>query len=73
MQKSVRTLSYAPGPLDNEMQRQVRETLGDPEQKQLYTNLANEVSWLLAPSSWLLLHRHSPKLTFDNITLFLTL
>ncbi|KAL1936443.1 hypothetical protein VTP01DRAFT_577 [Rhizomucor pusillus] len=41
-EKSVRTLSYAPGPLDNEMQRQVRETLGDPEQKQLYTNLANE-------------------------------
>ncbi|KAI9319757.1 Sepiapterin reductase [Dichotomocladium elegans] len=41
-QESVRTLSYAPGPLDNEMQKRVRETLGDAVQKQLYTDMANE-------------------------------
>lgn len=40
---SIRTLSYAPGPLNNEMQQHVRETLGDQEQKQLYTKMANEV------------------------------
>lgn len=39
----VRTLSYAPGPLDNEMQRSVRETLGDAEQKKLYTDMAVKV------------------------------
>ncbi|KAG0175676.1 hypothetical protein DFQ28_006868 [Apophysomyces sp. BC1034] len=38
--KSVRTLSYAPGPLDNEMQKNVRETLADENQKQLYTEMA---------------------------------
>ncbi|CAO3642639.1 unnamed protein product [Cunninghamella echinulata] len=38
----VRTLSYAPGPLDNEMQKSVRETLGDPEQAILYTDMANK-------------------------------
>ncbi|KAI8647447.1 hypothetical protein BD408DRAFT_408570 [Parasitella parasitica] len=38
----IRTLSYAPGPLDNDMQQHVRETLGDQEQKQLYTQMANE-------------------------------
>ncbi|KAI7857144.1 hypothetical protein BDC45DRAFT_436246 [Circinella umbellata] len=40
--ESVRTLSYAPGPLDNEMQKHVRETLGDLDQKKLYTDMANE-------------------------------
>ncbi|KAI8391753.1 sepiapterin reductase [Radiomyces spectabilis] len=40
--KSVRALSYAPGPLDNEMQRQVRESLGDEDQKTLFTKMANE-------------------------------
>ncbi|KAI9256443.1 sepiapterin reductase [Phascolomyces articulosus] len=40
--ESVRTLSYAPGPLDNEMQKHVRETLGDTKQKKLYTDMANE-------------------------------
>ncbi|KAI9498062.1 hypothetical protein BDB00DRAFT_755268 [Zychaea mexicana] len=44
MQESVRTLSYAPGPLDNEMQQHVRETLGDAEQKKLYTDMAYEVT-----------------------------
>ncbi|KAG2195250.1 hypothetical protein INT47_007979 [Mucor saturninus] len=39
---SIRTLSYAPGPLDNEMQQHVRETLADPEQNKLYTKMANE-------------------------------
>ncbi|CAO0789543.1 unnamed protein product [Mucor circinelloides] len=39
---SIRTLSYAPGPLNNEMQQHVRETLGDQEQKQLYTKMADE-------------------------------
>ena len=43
MQESVRTLSYAPGPLDNQMQKHVRETLGDLDQKKLYTDMAHEV------------------------------
>jgi sepiapterin reductase len=37
-------LSYAPGPLDNEMQQHVRETLADPEQNKLYSKMANEVN-----------------------------
>lgn len=40
---SVKTLSYAPGPLDNDMQLQCRETLGDAEQKQIYTTMAEQV------------------------------
>ena len=43
-EKSVRTLSYAPGPLDNAMQKHVRETMGDPEQAKLYTDMATQVS-----------------------------
>ncbi|KAL9557185.1 hypothetical protein MBANPS3_001527 [Mucor bainieri] len=39
---SIRALSYAPGPLNNEMQQSVRETLGDQEQKKLFTNMATE-------------------------------
>ncbi|KAI7870327.1 hypothetical protein BDF14DRAFT_1741203 [Spinellus fusiger] len=39
---SVRTLSYAPGPLDNEMQAHVRATLGDQEQKKIYTDMATK-------------------------------
>jgi sepiapterin reductase len=39
----IKTLSYAPGPLDNEMQSQVRNTLGDPEQKKIYTSMAEQV------------------------------
>ncbi|CAO3613185.1 unnamed protein product [Mucor hiemalis] len=38
----IQTLSYAPGPLDNEMQQHVRETLADPEQNILYSKMANE-------------------------------
>ncbi|KAI8097515.1 sepiapterin reductase [Halteromyces radiatus] len=38
----IRTLSYAPGPLDNEMQCRVRETLGDPEQSALYNDMAKK-------------------------------
>jgi len=38
----VKTLSYAPGPLDNEMQSQVRASLGDPEQKKIYSSMAEE-------------------------------
>ncbi|KAI9277748.1 hypothetical protein BC943DRAFT_332528 [Umbelopsis sp. AD052] len=38
----VKTLSYAPGPLDNEMQTQVRATLGDAEQKKIYDSMADE-------------------------------
>ncbi|KAJ1918281.1 hypothetical protein H4219_002678 [Mycoemilia scoparia] len=37
---AVQTLSYAPGPLDNDMQAQVRNTLGDPEQKRIFTLMA---------------------------------
>ncbi|KAF7721526.1 hypothetical protein EC973_004524 [Apophysomyces ossiformis] len=40
--KSVRTLSYAPGPLDNEMQKTVRETLADETQKKLYSEMAEK-------------------------------
>ncbi|KAF9584768.1 hypothetical protein BGW38_005257 [Lunasporangiospora selenospora] len=36
---NVKTLSYAPGPLDNEMQADVRRTLGDDEQLQIYDNM----------------------------------
>ncbi|KAI8584096.1 hypothetical protein K450DRAFT_168697 [Umbelopsis ramanniana AG] len=38
----IKTLSYAPGPLDNEMQTQVRATLGDAEQKKIYDSMADE-------------------------------
>ncbi|RCI03800.1 hypothetical protein CU098_011894 [Rhizopus stolonifer] len=40
---SIRALSYAPGPLDNEMQQHLRETVGDPEQRELYTKAKKEV------------------------------
>ncbi|KAF9428731.1 hypothetical protein BGZ94_001266 [Podila epigama] len=36
---NVKTLNYAPGPLDNEMQADVRNTLGDPEQLQIYGDM----------------------------------
>ncbi|CAO3598632.1 unnamed protein product [Absidia cylindrospora] len=39
---SIRTLSYAPGPLNNDMQRRVRETLDDPEQSALYNEMAEK-------------------------------
>ncbi|KAK9701383.1 hypothetical protein K7432_011746 [Basidiobolus ranarum] len=39
---NTRTLSYAPGPLDNDMQRTVRETIDDPEQKSIYSTMHNE-------------------------------
>ncbi|CAH1765277.1 12136_t:CDS:2, partial [Entrophospora sp. SA101] len=38
---NTKTLNYAPGPLNNDMQKQVRETIGDVEQKTLYTNFFN--------------------------------
>ncbi|RUS22171.1 hypothetical protein BC937DRAFT_90126 [Endogone sp. FLAS-F59071] len=38
----VKTLSYAPGPMDNDMQRDVRHTLGDAEQKELYSKMHAE-------------------------------
>ncbi|KAI8870334.1 NAD(P)-binding protein [Ramicandelaber brevisporus] len=38
----VKSLSYAPGPLDNEMQRSVRETIGDQEQKGIYSSMHSE-------------------------------
>ncbi|ORX69454.1 sepiapterin reductase [Linderina pennispora] len=38
----VKLLSYAPGPLDNDMQEVVRTTVGDPEQKQIYGDLHKE-------------------------------
>jgi sepiapterin reductase len=42
--KDIKALSYSPGPLDNEMQQQVRETLGDPEQQVLFTDMAKKVN-----------------------------
>ncbi|ORX63836.1 NAD(P)-binding protein [Basidiobolus meristosporus CBS 931.73] len=39
---NTRTLSYAPGPLDNDMQRVVRETINDEEQRSIYSNMHHE-------------------------------
>ncbi|KAI7876248.1 NAD(P)-binding protein [Lichtheimia hyalospora FSU 10163] len=39
---SVRTLSYAPGPLDNGLMKEICKTLGDPEQRKFYNDMANE-------------------------------
>ncbi|KAF9901967.1 hypothetical protein EC991_005457 [Linnemannia zychae] len=36
---NVKTLNYAPGPLDNEMQADVRATLGDKEQLEIYDGM----------------------------------
>ncbi|KAK3808680.1 MAG: sepiapterin reductase [Benniella sp.] len=36
---NVKTLSYAPGPLDNDMQADVRRTLGDKEQLEIYDGM----------------------------------
>ncbi|KAI8073795.1 hypothetical protein BC940DRAFT_249709 [Gongronella butleri] len=49
--KDVRTLSYAPGPLDNEMQQQVRDTLGDAEQAALYKDMADKGNLVTMESS----------------------
>ncbi|KAI9503837.1 hypothetical protein GGI25_005927 [Coemansia spiralis] len=38
----VKTLNYAPGPLDNDMQADVRASIGDEEQKKIYTQLHHE-------------------------------
>ncbi|KAJ2147247.1 hypothetical protein IW136_000209 [Coemansia sp. RSA 678] len=38
----IKTLSYAPGPLDNSMQEEVRESIGDTEQQTLYATLHKE-------------------------------
>jgi sepiapterin reductase len=46
----IKTLSYAPGPLDNEMQSQVRATLGDADQKKIYNSMADEVQYLFVIS-----------------------
>ncbi|KAG0262620.1 hypothetical protein DFQ27_002241 [Actinomortierella ambigua] len=39
---NVKTLNYAPGPLDNEMQADVRATLGDKVQLEIYSNMHKE-------------------------------
>jgi len=39
----VRTLNYAPGPLNGGMQNRVRVELGDPEQRGLYASMHAEV------------------------------
>ncbi|KAJ1653191.1 hypothetical protein IWQ61_006642 [Dispira simplex] len=38
----TKTLNYAPGPLDTDMQKCIRETMGDPQQKKLYTDMYQE-------------------------------
>ncbi|PVV05239.1 hypothetical protein BB560_000240 [Smittium megazygosporum] len=38
----VKTLSYAPGPLDNKMQQFIRENIGDEDQKCIYSTMFNE-------------------------------
>ncbi|KAJ2899384.1 hypothetical protein GGI21_000601 [Coemansia aciculifera] len=38
----VRTLSYAPGPLDNDMQAEVRASIGDAEQKKAYSDMHSQ-------------------------------
>ena len=40
---SVRLLNYAPGPLDTEMQKSVRETIGDADQRKAFTSMHTEV------------------------------
>ncbi|KAJ1961327.1 hypothetical protein GGI12_003309 [Dipsacomyces acuminosporus] len=35
----IKLLSYAPGPLENDMQEQVRTSIGDPEQKEVYSGM----------------------------------
>ncbi|KAG0230044.1 hypothetical protein BGW41_002632 [Actinomortierella wolfii] len=39
---NIKTLNYAPGPLDNQMQADVRATLGDKEQLEIYSNMHKE-------------------------------
>ncbi|KAF9975053.1 hypothetical protein BGZ73_001413 [Actinomortierella ambigua] len=39
---NLKTLNYAPGPLDNEMQADVRATLGDKAQLEIYSNMHKE-------------------------------
>ncbi|KAG0300712.1 hypothetical protein BGZ98_008966, partial [Dissophora globulifera] len=38
-ENNVKTLNYAPGPLDNAMQADVRRTLGDKEQLEIYEDM----------------------------------
>ncbi|KAJ2030549.1 hypothetical protein IWW57_001134 [Coemansia sp. S610] len=38
----VRTLNYAPGPLDNDMQAEVRASIGDAEQKRAYSDMHSQ-------------------------------
>ncbi|KAL1924113.1 uncharacterized protein VTP21DRAFT_7148 [Calcarisporiella thermophila] len=38
----IKTLSWAPGPLDNDMQQDVRSTIGDEQQRSIYTNMHKE-------------------------------
>ncbi|KAI8877820.1 sepiapterin reductase-like protein [Backusella circina FSU 941] len=40
--QDIKVLSYSPGPLDNEMQQHVRDTLGDPEQQTFFKDMANK-------------------------------
>ncbi|KAJ1968033.1 hypothetical protein IWQ62_001495 [Dispira parvispora] len=35
----TKTLNYAPGPLDTSMQKIIRETMGDAQQRELYTDM----------------------------------
>lgn len=39
----IKTISYAPGPMDNSMQAQVRQSLADKEQNDLYTKMHSKV------------------------------
>ncbi|OLY84672.1 Sepiapterin reductase [Smittium mucronatum] len=39
---SIKTLNYAPGPLDNTMQASVVSTIGDPIQRRIYSDMKNE-------------------------------
>jgi sepiapterin reductase len=39
---SIKALNYAPGPVDTDMQAEIRSTASVPEQKALYTSLFNE-------------------------------
>ncbi|GAA5795424.1 hypothetical protein HPULCUR_000781 [Helicostylum pulchrum] len=63
---SIRTLSYAPGPLDNQMQQHVRETLADPEQNKLYSKMANEGNLVKMEDSALKLYELLEKNEFES-------
>jgi sepiapterin reductase len=42
MDRNIRVLNYAPGPLDTDMQKEIRETMPNVPLKALYTQMHRE-------------------------------